>query len=126
MSLSVAAKNSILDAILNDVSYFISPAYASLHTADPGLTGASEASGGSYARQVVSGAGVAASGEETNAAKVTFPAPAAVEYTHIGIWAHLTSTAAADFIWGGPLDTPITGNGTDSISFAIDAITLKL
>lgn len=58
----------------------------SLHTADPGTTGASEATGGSpaYARKTTTWAGGASDGAVVGSA-VTFDVPAG-EYTHLGVW----------------------------------------
>ncbi|MFR9767039.1 hypothetical protein [Nocardia sp. SC052] len=60
-------------------------AYVSVHTADPGSTGASEASGGSpaYARKQTTW--TSATGGVVNGSQVTVDLPAGT-YTHIGIW----------------------------------------
>lgn len=71
--------------------------YMSLHTAAPGTTGASEASGGSYARQPVTW-NPAASGTAT-ANQVTFDVPAGT-YTHGGYWDAATGGA---FLGGNAL-----------------------
>lgn len=64
-------------------------AYISLHTADPGTTGASEATGGSpaYARQSA-GWGSPVAGVATSS-QVTFNVPAG-SYTHFGLWSAAT------------------------------------
>lgn len=69
MSLTVAAKNTMLNALSIDS--------CSLHTAFPGLTGASEVTGGTpaYARKTVSFA-AAAGGSRALSAAVTFDVPA--------------------------------------------------
>lgn len=69
MSLTVAAKNTMLNALTIDT--------CSLHTAFPGLTGANEVSGGSpaYARKAASFA-AAAGGSRALSAAVTFDVPA--------------------------------------------------
>lgn len=59
-------------------------AYISLHTADPGTTGASEATGGGYARQITTWTAGSSDGV-VNGSQVTFDLPAGT-YTHIGIW----------------------------------------
>lgn len=58
--------------------------HLSLHTADPGNTGASELSGGSYARAVLTWG--TASGGSVAASAVSFPVPADTTITHIGFW----------------------------------------
>jgi hypothetical protein len=68
MSLTIAAKNTMLNALTVDT--------ASLHTAFPGLTGANEVTGGSpaYARKAVTFA-AAAGGSRALSAAVTFDVP---------------------------------------------------
>ncbi len=74
----------------------------SLHTADPGTTGASEATGGSpaYARKTTAWTGGTADGSVAGS-QVTFDA-AAGTYTHMGIW------NGATFVAGFALSTPVT------------------
>lgn len=69
MSLTIAAKNTMLNALTVDT--------ASLHTAFPGLTGANEVSGGTpaYARKAVT-FGAAAGGSRALSAAVSFDVPA--------------------------------------------------
>lgn len=65
--------------------------HVSLHTADPGTTGASEATGGSpaYARRAVTFADPEVDGTATTA-EVTFDVPAGT-YTHFGAWSAATA-----------------------------------
>jgi hypothetical protein len=66
--------------------------YVSLHTADPGRTGASELSGSGYARQAVT-FDPAAGGATDAVADVVFPANsggAAYTVSHIGLWDAVT------------------------------------
>lgn len=67
-------------------AYTGSGSWISLHTADPGSTGASEASGGSpaYARKQTTWTAGGSDGV-SNGSQVTFDAPAGT-YTHVGIW----------------------------------------
>jgi hypothetical protein len=48
---STYLQNAVLEKTLQNVPYTVTNAFLSLHTADPGETGASEVSGGGYARQ---------------------------------------------------------------------------
>lgn len=79
MSLTIAAKNTMLNALTIDT--------ASLHTAFPGLTGANEVSGGTpaYARKAVV-FGAAAGGSRALTAAVTFDVPATTA-RWFGFWA---------------------------------------
>jgi len=75
--------------------------YVSLHTADPGTTGASEATGGSpaYARKAITwGTPAFSSGTETvtSAATITFDVPAGT-YAYFGLWDAL----AGNYLMGG-------------------------
>ena len=85
------------DAVLNllrgtNVTGF--SAYVSLHTGDPGNTGASEVTGGTYARQLagfdapVDDSGVRAI---TNASDIDFTGMPAATVTHFAIWTAVTS-----------------------------------
>ena len=73
----------------------------SLHTADPGTTGASEQSGGAGARQTtVWSADVTDDGERTGT-QVTIDVPAGT-YTHMGIW-----SSGGTFIGGGTITSTV-------------------
>ena len=89
-------ENAILDLVLSATAYAHGAANRfSLHTGDPGETGANEVVGGSYAR--VAGTWAAASaGAASPAAPVDFPGMPAVTVTHFGVW-----TAAGVFVGGG-------------------------
>lgn len=79
--------------------------WISLHTADPGTTGASETSGGSpaYARKQTTWTGGASDGSVPGS-QVTFDA-AAGTYTWMGIWSASTS---GTFVGGLQLSSPVT------------------
>jgi hypothetical protein len=85
------------DAVLNimrNTSVTGFNAYVSLHTADPGNTGTSEVTGGSYARQLAGfGAPADDSGVRaiTNGANVDFTGMPAATVTHFAIWDAATS-----------------------------------
>ncbi|MFF3029158.1 hypothetical protein [Microbacterium sp. NPDC057944] len=81
----------------------------SLHTTDPGTSGAAEATGGSpaYARKPTTWAGGAVDGVVAGTA-VVFDVPAGT-YTHLGVW------NGATFIAGFPLASstgPLPGQAT--------------
>jgi len=73
--------------------------YVSLHTADPGLTGASEVGGGSYARQSVAFS-AASGGSTSNTAAVRFEDMPGVTVTHVGIW---DAVSGGNFLYGDAL-----------------------
>lgn len=93
MPLTVAARNTAADAVGALITHL------SLHTADPGTTGAAEATGGTpaYARKAIVNT-VAANGTESFAEGI-FDVPAGT-YTHFGTWSAAT---LGTFIGGNAL-----------------------
>lgn len=110
MSISNYLEPKILDAVFNNVSLAVAQAYCSLHTADPGETGASEVTGGSYGRQSAS-FGAASGGAISNDANITFTSMPATTVTHVGLWDASTS---GNFLWGGALTASKTTNSGDT------------
>ena len=83
--------------------------WISVHTADPGTTGASEATGGGYARKQTTWTGGASDGTVTGS-DVTIDL-AAASYTDAGVW---TASSGGTFI--GPLAmTDITLSATGQL-----------
>jgi hypothetical protein len=80
------------------VAYGSYATHASLHTASPGTTGASELSGGSpaYARKALTWAAGTVDGTVT--ASATFDVPTGVTITHAGVWTAITSGAFLDSV----------------------------
>ncbi len=103
MSLSVYAANKLLDYLLRGVTFSANPVYVSLHTANPGTTGANEVAGGTYARQISNAANwsAAASENSSNVNSISYTGiTAGTIITHIGIWDALSG---GNFILGGSL-----------------------
>jgi hypothetical protein len=75
--------------------------HASLHTADPSTTGASEVTGGSpaYARKAITWAASSAA-SKTLTGTVTFDVPGGTTVTHAGLW---SAISAGTFRGGGAL-----------------------
>lgn len=93
MSFVAATRDGMLNALDTLATH------ASLHTADPSTTGASEVTGGSpaYARKAITWA--AASGaSKTLSAAVTFDVPGGTTVTHCGAW---SASTAGTFRGGG-------------------------
>jgi hypothetical protein len=100
-------------------------AYVSLHTADPGNTGASEISGGGYVRQGPI-AFTSAGNNPTvasNSAILTYPAATASWGTisFFGIW---TAASGGTFQGSGAVTTPKAVNSGDTARFAANALTI--
>lgn len=84
--------------------------WVSLHTGNPGSTGANEATGAPYAR--VQATWVSGTTGTLTAAMVSVPAPAGA-YTHGGLW---TASSGGTFIDGVALNPAITLGGSGSIN----------
>lgn len=114
MTTSTYAGNAILNLLLRGVAFTApSRVYVSLHTGDPGATGANEVSTAawpSYERQdpaqgaaIASGFDAAASKATQNAKQMLFPAndgASEVTVTHFGIW---DAETGGNFLHGDPL-----------------------
>lgn len=128
MAKSDTHANAILD-LLGSGTTMHSATYISLHTADPGGTGASEVSGGSYARVQVNQDGAtqpywntAATSAMDNNGAITFPEGGAdASVTHVGMW---DAATAGNFLRGGALDSSFTYGSTTTPEFANAALEL--
>lgn len=98
--LPVAGQNAAIAAVLVPATTY----YLALHSADPGTTGASEISGGTYARQAYVPTSASA-GAESNTALITVPNAGSVAVTYIGIW---TAATVGTYLIGAPLTASIT------------------
>lgn len=134
MSISTYERDNRLK-VFRGVTYPAVPAnhYISLHSGDPGLTGASELSGNGYARVAIApGTGTwsapATNGsvrEISNAGVVTFPTVTGADWataTHFGVW---DASSAGNFIRGAALADPKTAEIGDTISFPIGSLVLN-
>jgi hypothetical protein len=95
----MAFTSATRDALLDGTSLASLATHASLHTADPGTTGASEVAGGSYARVPITWS-AASGGSKTLTAAVTLQVPAGTTVTHFGLW---SAISAGTFRGGGSL-----------------------
>lgn len=93
MPYSAAAKNAMLDAFGAQASYL------SLHTGNPGSTGASEVSGGSpaYARKSVTWS-AASGGSKALSNAPLFDVPASTTITHVGVWSAVSGGTFLGYI----------------------------
>lgn len=95
--------------------------YLSLHTADPGTTGANEVTGGSYVRQSITW-NAASGGTQTSSNGQTFAGmPAVAGNLWIGLWSASTS---GTFYWGDPT-AAVTGpvSSGNSVVFLSGSVT---
>lgn len=93
--------------------------FTSLHTADPGTTGASEnAATGGYARQATTW-NAASGGTKTNSSALSFSTLGSVAVAYFGEW---TLVSAGVYSIGGALGSSVTAA---TITVAAGAITLS-
>jgi hypothetical protein len=103
---SAAAENAALNGLDGTGTTNVIPDQ-SLHTGDPGTTGASEnANSGSYARQACTW-NVASSGAKTNSSALTFTTGGSVAVSHFGTWSSATY-GAGNYAIGGALSSSVT------------------
>lgn len=122
MSISNFLENELLDAALAVGSYVSSAVYTSLHTADPGETGSSEVTGGSYVRKSTTFS-AASGGTTSNTAQLEWTNMPAVTVTHVGLWDALT---AGNFLWSGSLTTSRTLGAGDTFRIAATDLDVSL
>lgn len=112
-----AAKNIMLDALGTAATH------ASMHTADPGLTGTSEVTGGSpaYARKALTW-GAAATGSKATSAAPVFDIPGSTTVTHLGYW---TALSGGTFLGSRALPNSETfaGQGTYTATTVTESLT---
>jgi hypothetical protein len=109
--LTTYAANKLLDHMFKGAVY-VQPAaiYMSLHTATPGDTGASEVTGGSYARQNVTATyDPAAFKVKLNSNAVSWANMPAVTVTHVGIWD--AATAGNPLEWASLSVSKVVASG---------------
>lgn len=124
MSKSNYLENALVDWI-KGTTFPAAPAsvFASLHTADPGDTGASEhGATAAYARTAIT-FGADTDGVMSNSAAVEFPQATSnysAQITHFGVW---DASSAGNFLGGAALTTARTIATDDIPRFAIGALT---
>jgi hypothetical protein len=128
MGFNEATRHKIIDTVLRGTSLFVAGdavSHISLHTADPGETGASEVAGGSYARQAITWTAPVA-GESENDADLewaNFPDITPDQVTHVGLW---DDVAAGNFRGGGAFTSPLDPGAGDTVRVAAGALTMEL
>lgn len=120
--LSSYLKQALFNEVLRNTNY-APPAtvYLSLHTADPGITGASEVTGGSYARQAIA-FGAPTAGVGTNSGTIDFasmPIVAAPGVVAFGIWDDPTAGNLLWTGWAGSVIGSFTGAATGDLITAV-------
>jgi hypothetical protein len=131
-------ENKLVDHIFRDTAFTMPAAlYMSLHSSNPGETGANEISGNSYARAqldpsvsnwkstngTTSGASSGTGGQTANAVAITFPTPTGSwgTVTHFAIW---DAGSSGNPLVYGELTIPKTIDQGDTVTFGVDALTV--
>ena len=97
-------------------------AYVSLHTADPGTTGASEVTGGTYARVAVSW-NAASSGSVTQSGALSINLPASTTASYFGVWS--ASTSGTYYIGGALSPSITTGTSAGVVTIAAGSLSVS-
>ena len=120
--LTNASELNAAEGVLNTSTTY----YLSLHTADPSTTGASEVTGGSYARQAITftaGTNTLSSGG-THASQSFTGMPSEAGNLWISIW---TASTSGTYLWGGSsaaVTGPVASGAT--VTFASGAVTAAI
>lgn len=117
-------EQKILDHMLRNQA-FTPPAtvYASLHTASPGDTGASEVTGGSYVRQAITwNAAASPGGTMTNNGAINFTGMPAATVVGIAIW---DASTVGNCLWWGDTTSKATNAG-DTYQIPDASLTVSL
>jgi len=123
VAITVANRNSVLNALLRASAYTGAAAlYLSIHTADPGDTGASEYTTYTGTRPAIS-FGAAASGAATSTNEQDFAAMGATTITYVGLW---SATTGGAFQGGGPLNVSRITLSGDTLRAVVGAITVTV
>ena len=124
MSISNYLEEKILNKVFRNTDFTVATVYCSLHTGDPGETGASEVTGGSYARNAVAwDAAANPAGTIANTDVEDFPLMPAATLTHVGFWDALTT---GNFLWGGAMTASKTTNAGDTFEFPAGSLVATL
>ena len=125
MSISNYLEDKLLDLVLRNTTFpAITALYGSLHTGDPGESG----TGSPLAEcpRIALTFNAAASSTGVNAAGATWVCSATGTITYMGLWDG-SSTATANFLWGGALATAkVVANVGDSVVLASGQLSFNL
>ena len=116
--------NMVIDHMFRNQAYTSpSAVYVSLHTADPGLDGANEVTGGSYARKALTLA-AASSKSSSNGVAVEFTSMPATSVLYGGVWDQGGTTG--NFYASGSLSASKIVNSGDTFQFPIANFTITM
>jgi len=123
MSIGSTHANNLFNVVLRQTNMTAPTAlWMSLHTADPGTTGANESADGTYARvNVTTAFGAPTAGVGSNTSVIEFAAlTTGGTYTHYGLWSAVTT---GTFYEGHDINPDKAVGAGEIPRFAIGAIT---
>jgi hypothetical protein len=126
MPITDANKQAELNALLRAAAFTgVASLFLSIHTADPGNTGASEYTTYTGTRPSIAFAVASGSGTATSASssQQDFAAMGATTITHVGLW---SATSAGTFQGGGSLTASKTTTAGDTLRFISGAVTCSI
>jgi hypothetical protein len=123
LSISNYYEDKIIDHMLR-AQAFTPPAtvYLALNTADPGETGASEATGGSYARQSIT-LSASSGGATSNSVAIDFEGMPAITVTHASLW---DASSGGNCLWSGALTASKTLNAGDTFRVPVGDLDITI
>lgn len=123
MAVTTANRNAELDALLRAVAFTGAAAlFLSIHTADPGNTGASEYTTYTGTRPSIAFA-AAASAATASTNQQDYAAMGATVITHIGLW---SAASGGVFQGGGPLTSSATVSAGQTLRFLAGAVSASI
>lgn len=120
--MAVIVSDDTGDAMLAVIS--ASGVYASLHTANPGSTGASELSATGYARVAVNMIPIDPQ-IISNDANVSFGPASGGDWTEVSYWGLWDAVSGGNFVASGPLNSPVTVLSGDYGLFSTNNLVLN-
>lgn len=123
--ISTYAGDQIIDWLTGlDNTPAVGTRYVSLHSDDPGYTGANEIAAGAhtYARKSLTGS-ASASRASANTNLLQWLDMPAVTVAYVGIWDALV---AGNFLWGGAMTVPKIPNAGDEFRIAIGDLDMTM
>ncbi len=123
MALSTSARDQLVNKLYRNTD-FTSPVtvYVSLHSSDPGITGAGEIAGGSYSRKAITFS-APSGGIVSNSSLIEFQGMPAVTVTHLGLWA---AASGGQFLMGGSANATKTYGVGDTCQIKASTLTAGL
>lgn len=124
MAKTTALSNSLLNLVLRNQAYTApTTVYAALYVGNP-LSGGTEVTGGSYARQAAT-FGAAASGQVQNTNSIAFASMPAQDSTHqISYVAICDAVSAGNILYTLAATASKTTNAGDTVNIAVGGLTV--